>query len=113
MIKNSIALLCILFLFSCSQKKSEDNLDEDHYVEIAYDTTAIDSFSTGAISVDVAEQIRKSSVAYQDSIRQVKIAAEIAKKDLEEKQKLEKLEKEKLEKEKQAAAKKNGEEKVE
>ena len=100
MIKNSIALLCILFLFSCSQKKSEDNLDEDHYVEIAYDTTAIDSFSTGAISVDVAEQIRKSSVAYQDSIRKAKIAAEIAKKDLEEKQKLEKLEKEKLEKEK-------------
>ena len=100
MIKNSIALLCILFLFSCSQKKSGDNLDEDHYVEIAYDTTAIDSFSTGAISVDVAEQIRKSSVAYQDSIRKAKIAAEIAKKDLEEKQKLEKLEKEKLEKEK-------------
>lgn len=100
MFKNSIALLTILFLFSCSQKKSEDNLDEDHYVEIAYDTTAIDSFSTGAISVDVAEQIRKSSVAYQDSIRKAKIAAEIAKKDLEEKQKLEKLEKEKLEKEK-------------
>lgn len=100
MFKNSIALLTILFLFSCSQKKSEDNLNEENYVEIAYDTTAIDSFSTGAISVDVAEQIRKSSVAYQDSIRKAKIAAEIAKKDLEEKQELEKLEKEKLEKEK-------------
>ena len=103
MFKNSIALLAIFILFSCSKKKSEDNLNEENYVEIAYDTMAIDSFSTGAISVDVAEQIRKSSVAYQDSIRKGKIAADIAKKDLEDKQKLEKLEKEKLEKEKKKA----------
>lgn len=106
MFKNSIALLAIVFFISCSKKKSENNLNEETYVEIPYDTMAIDSFSTGAISVDVAEQIRKSSVAYQDSIRKARISAEIAKKDLEEKQKMEKLEKEKLDKEKKKAEEK-------
>lgn len=106
MIKNCIAIISILFLFSCSQKNAENNLDSDTYIPPKYDTATIDSFSTGAVSVDVAVQIRRSSVAYQDSARKQRIATEIAAKDLEEKQKLEKLDKEKLEKEKKKAEEK-------
>ena len=102
MIKNTVAALVIVFLFSCSEKKN-NSLDEDNYVELKYDTTAIDSFANGAMSVDVAEQIRTSSVVYQDSIREAKIAAEIARKELEEKQKTEALEKEKEAAEKKKA----------
>ena len=105
MIKNFAAVFIILFLFSCSQKKNKENLNADNYVELKYDTTAIDSFSTGAVSLDVAAQIRKSSVIYQDSIREVKVAAEIARKQLEAKQKAEALEKEAAEKKKVETAK--------
>ena len=41
-----------------------------------YDTIAIDSFSKGAMSIDVAKKIKMSSVQYQDSLRAAKIAAE-------------------------------------
>lgn len=73
---------------------------EESYVEMKYDTTAIDSFSNGAISVDIAAKIRRSSVAYQDSIRKAQIAADIAKKELEDKKIAADLEKEKAAKEK-------------
>ena len=65
--KNSLFLILILLIFSCSKK--ENFVENTEYVVTKYDTTAIDSFANGAISVDVAEQIRKSSIAYQDSLK--------------------------------------------
>lgn len=109
MIKNTIAIFAILYLFSCSKKNVENNLDSEAYTPTKYDTVAVDSFSTGATSVDIAAQIRRSSIAYQDSARKQKIATDIAAKELEDKRKMETLEKEKLAAEK----KKEGEKKVE
>lgn len=100
MIKNIAAILIITVLFSCSKKRSGEGMIEESYVEMKYDTTAIDSFSNGAISVDIAAKIRRSSVAYQDSIRKAQIAADIAKKELEDKKIAADLEKEKVAKEK-------------
>lgn len=100
MIKNIAAILIITVLFSCSKKRSGEGMIEESYVEMKYDTTAIDSFSNGAISVDIAAKIRRSSVAYQDSIRKAQIAADIAKKELEDKKIAADLEKEKAAKEK-------------
>lgn len=57
-----------------------------------YDTAAVDSFSAGAISVDVAAQIRMSSQAYQDSLKAV---AEGLKKGAEAKKTADSLKKEK------------------
>lgn len=37
-----------------------------------YDTIAKDSFSAGAVSVDIARRIRMSSQVYQDSMREVR-----------------------------------------
>lgn len=65
------AITCCLFLsISCTQEKS---LPETPVTELKlqYDTTAIDSFSPGAISVDVAQQIRMSSKKYVDSLKAV------------------------------------------
>lgn len=74
-------LFCGFLALACSKK--EQYTEHDNYVEPVYDTTAIDSFSSGAISVDVAAQIRRSSVAYQDSLKAVAEAAEQAKKEAE------------------------------
>lgn len=87
----------IMILLSCGKKDvqmTETELPET----VTYDTTAIDSFSPGAISVDVARQIRMSSLAYQDSVRKVREQMEIEK-ALKEKEAKEKAEKEKLKKE--------------
>lgn len=62
-----------------------------------YDTVAVDSFSAGAISVDIAAQIRMSSQAYQDSL---KVAAEALKKAAEAKKAAEISAKEKASSEK-------------
>ena len=100
MIKNIFFSFLLISIFSCSKNNNENSLDEETYTPPKYDTMAIDSFSSGAVSVDVAAQIRQSSVAYQDSIAKVKIAEELAKKELEIKQKAEALEKDKVEAEK-------------
>lgn len=109
MVKNVLFLFLILATLSCAKKGSSDSLNEQNYVELQYDTTAIDSFSKGAISVDVAEQIRKSSVAFQDSLRKAEIAADIAKKELADQEKMEKEIKEKEGKEKIKGAQKETE----
>jgi hypothetical protein len=41
-------------------------------LKIHYDTTAVDSFSNGAVSVDIARKIRMSSPQYLDSVKQAK-----------------------------------------
>lgn len=100
-------VLSMIVSVSCSKKKYVEQ--GDTYVEPRYDTTAVDSFSTGAISVDVAAQIRRSSIEYQDSLKAAALAVEIAKKEAETKAKEESKakedEKKKKEEEKKAAKK--------
>jgi cbb3-type cytochrome oxidase cytochrome c subunit len=58
-----------------------------------YDTIAKDSFSAGAVSMDVARRIRMSSQKYQDSLRKAREKLEeekLAKKLKEEKEKTDK-----------------------
>lgn len=97
-----ILMISAGIILSCSKEKPAPL--EAKYVEPHYDTTAIDSFSAGAISVDVANQIRRSSAAYQDSLKQA--AAEIEKGKLEQEMKAKEAEAksaaEKKEKEKAA-----------
>ena len=72
--KNMIFLIAILALnlISCSKRKPvADN--EEKELKLSYDTTAIDSFAPGAVSVDVARQIRMSSQTYQDSLKEALI----------------------------------------
>jgi hypothetical protein len=69
--KNSICLTAFLALnlISCSKRKSAA-ATEVNELKLQYDTTAIDSFSPGAFSVDVAREIRMSSQKYQDSLKE-------------------------------------------
>lgn len=77
-------LLPAIFIFtilitSCSKKETPGFVAEQD-VKIQYDTTAIDSFSTGAVTVDIARKIRMSSPQYLDSVKQVQKALEEEKK---------------------------------
>ncbi|KPE50473.1 hypothetical protein [Chryseobacterium indologenes] len=71
--KNLSALLFIILLFmaACSKKETH-NFEGEREVKMNYDTTAIDSFSDGATSVDIVRQIRMSSQKYKDSLVQAK-----------------------------------------
>lgn len=79
-------VLFVVLLLSCSKRETVavDNMNTE---KLHYDTTAIDSFSDGAVSVDIARQIRMSSQKYKDSLREVakiqqeekRIEAELAK----------------------------------
>lgn len=94
-------LCCLLFVLlisavSCSKKEPQDLYPADS-PKASYDTMAVDSFSTGAISVDVAEQIRMSSQKYQDSVKEALKLQEQEKKIKEE---LEQENKKKAEEEK-------------
>jgi len=91
-----ILFLSVLFLLiSCGSESSEGSiLSEENTAVAKYDTIAIDSFSQGAVSADIARKIRISSESYQDSLREVqkKMAAELLlKKEAEEKGKAEKI----------------------
>ncbi len=81
----SLALL--VSAASCSKKEPEDLYPADS-PGAQYDTAAVDSFSNGAVSVDIARQIRMSSKQYQDSVK------EALKIQQEEKKLREELEKE-------------------
>ena len=66
---------------------------EKEIATVPYDTTAIDSFSVGATSVDVARQIKISSLKYQDSLKKIAVKVEedrLLNKAQEEKEKLDK-----------------------
>ena len=116
--KKLVGLFLIFYLFSCSKNTTEE---VDYYPENnspKYDTLPIDSFSKGAVSVDVARKIRISSKKYQDSLREIRVNLEkekLLKKEAEEKLKAEKLleeikkkaETEKLKKEKPAISPSN------
>lgn len=91
-----IFLVSSFSVISCSKKEPQDLYPADS-PKASYDTMAVDSFSTGAISVDVAEQIRMSSRKYQDSVKEALKLQEQEKKIKEE---LEKESKKKAEEEK-------------
>lgn len=87
--------LFLLMIVSCGNDSSKEPIvQEEKSTMLTYDTVAIDSFSPGATSVDVARKIRISSQLYQDSLRMVqqKLKDELkVKKEGEEKIKEEKL----------------------
>ncbi|SMC91284.1 hypothetical protein [Chryseobacterium sp. YR221] len=90
------AFILVILFIACSKKESA-GFGAEQEVKIQYDTTAVDSFSTGAVSVDIARKIRMSSPQYLDSVKQVKKLQEEEKKLKEE---LDKEAKKKLEEEK-------------
>ncbi|MBD3904356.1 hypothetical protein NAL32_06320 [Chryseobacterium sp. Ch-15] len=69
--KNVIFAAVILSLLTVACSKREPVIDTAQELKLKYDTTAIDSFSQGATSVDIARQIRMSSQKYQDSLKEV------------------------------------------
>lgn len=101
MMRFFLIIICF-FLTSCSKQNSELAYPDEVVPEKMYDTIALDSFSNGAISVDVAEQIRMSSKKYRDSVIAERVRREEELKKKEEEAKLEKLVKETAEKEKSA-----------
>lgn len=98
--------ICVLSFLACRKNEEPIAASPSDESRANYDTTAIDSFSSGAISVDVARQIRISSKQYQDSLREAirlqeeekkineALAKEEEKKKDEEKKKAEKEKKE-------------------
>ena len=71
--RNLLLLPLLYFLSSCGQEPQENEMVVRETPEaLSYDTTAIDSFSPGATSVDVAAEIRRSSRLYQDSLQKIK-----------------------------------------
>ena len=102
-------------MMSCGKiEHSQEIVEEENSSIPPYDTVAIDSFSQGANSVNIARQIQMSSQKYQDSLKEVRTkleAEKILKKDVEEKEKAakkleedrKKTEESKLKKEKEKA----------
>lgn len=75
--RSTSILLILLFLFSCGKKAAKQGfVVEENSSVLPYDTIAIDSFSQGAISVDIARKIKMSSLKFQDSLKQVKLKNE-------------------------------------
>lgn len=99
----SVSFISSLLFLACSKKEAV-NMEPVEEIKTHYDTTAIDSFSSGAVSVDIARQIRMSSQQYQDSVKNALKAQQEEQRIREE---IEKENKKKQEEEK----KKNGEEK--
>lgn len=92
--------ISLISTVACSKKEPQDLYPADS-PKANYDTMAIDSFSAGAISVDVAEQIRKSSQKYQDSLKE---ALKIQEQEKKIKEELEQENKKKAEEEKKQKA---------
>ena len=110
--------MLFIILFSCGKEAVQTVPVEKEIVTVPYDTTAVDSFSVGATSVDVARRIKISSLKYQDSLKKTALKLEEEKllnKAKEEKEKAEnklaeekkKLDAEKAKKQKQNAPTEN------
>ena len=93
--KNEFVFSLLILIISCGQKETDKEvLVQENSAIAPYDTTAIDSFSTGATSANIALQIKISSQQYQDSLKDVlkKIEAEkLLKKEELEKDKATKI----------------------
>lgn len=96
--KNLVFVILTFFVLctACSQKEPA-NINADQEIKVHYDTVAIDSFSTGATSIDVVRKIRMSSQRYQDSIKE---AVKVQKEEKRIKDELDKENKKKQEEEK-------------
>ena len=111
--KNYIFFVLFIILFSCGKDEVQTAPVVKEISTVPYDTTAVDSFSVGATSVDVARQIKISSLKYQDSLKKTALKLEEEKllnKAKEEKEKAEKKlaeEKKKLDAEKAKRQKQN------
>ncbi|WP_234109437.1 MULTISPECIES: hypothetical protein [Chryseobacterium] len=71
--KNLLFFTLFLLFFSCGKNHSEHAVIVNQESAVPpYDTIAKDSFSAGAVSVDVAKRIRMSSQKYQDSLKENK-----------------------------------------
>ncbi|MCJ8152913.1 hypothetical protein MKJ01_03940 [Chryseobacterium sp. SSA4.19] len=93
------AFIFSVSVISCSKKEPVDLYSADS-PKSGYDTVAVDSFSNGAVSVDVARQIRMSSQQYQDSVKK---ALKIQEDENKLKDELEKEDKKKAAEKKQKA----------
>ena len=103
--KNVFVFSLLLLIISCGQKETDKEvLVQENSAIAPYDTTAIDSFSTGATSANIALQIKISSRQYQDSLKDV-----LKKIEAEKLLKKEELEKDKATKIIEAEKKKNEE----
>ncbi len=92
--KKIVGICVLLVAVSCGKNTIEESDFSKEHIVSKYDTLAIDSFSTGATSVDVARKIRISSQNYQDSLRDIRVKLEtekILKKEGEEKDKAAKM----------------------
>ena len=96
--KNLSAVLFVILLFmaACSKKETH-GFEGEQEVKMNYDTTAVDSFSNGATSIDIVRKIRMSSQKYQDSLVKAK---KLQDEETKLKAELEKENKKKLEEEK-------------
>ncbi|MFL9833951.1 hypothetical protein [Chryseobacterium terrae] len=102
--KNVIFACSILSLLMVACSKREPVVDNVQEIKLKYDTTAIDSFSPGATSIDIVRQIRMSSQKYQDSLKEALKLQQEEKRITEE---LEKENKKKAEAEKKLKAPEN------
>jgi len=66
------AFFILIMLFTACSKKESPGFGTEQEIRMNYDTTAVDSFSNGAVSVDIARKIRMSSPQYLDSVKQAK-----------------------------------------
>lgn len=66
----------VFLVFTACSKEPEAVTPEAETVtaKAPYDTTAVDSFSAGAATRNIAQQIRRSSKTYQDSLRKIVLA---------------------------------------
>ena len=99
----------LLIVISCGKETGKTAATVLENPVAPYDTAAVDSFSVGATSVDVARKIRISSLKYQDSIKKISDQIEeekILKKVKEEKEKADKKSAEEMKKRESEKAKK-------
>jgi hydroxylamine reductase (hybrid-cluster protein) len=94
-----VAFIFSVFIVSCSKKAPADLYPADS-AKASYDTIPVDSFSDGATSVDIVQQIRMSSQKYQDSVKE---ALKLQEQEKKLKEELEKENKKKTEDEKKKA----------
>ena len=93
------AFIFLVLIMSCSKKEPADLYPAEN-PKANYDTTAIDSFSNGATSVDIVRQIRISSQQYQDSLKE---AIKLQEQEKKLKEELEKENKKKADEDKKKA----------
>lgn len=70
------AIFIFILLFTACSKKETQGFEAEQEVKVHYDTVPVDSFSNGAVTVDIARKIKMSSPQYLDSVKQAKKAQE-------------------------------------